>query len=162
MPHTTAANEQSATTIETIIRTHPSGRDALLPMLRAIHDQLGDIPGDSVPLIAHALNVSRAEVYGAITYYRHFRKRPVGSHVIQVCRGETCRARGGDALAAHVREALGCEFHGTTADGNLTLESVYCLGHCVVGPNIAIDGKPYANVCSGRFDVLLQRVGSMR
>jgi formate dehydrogenase subunit gamma len=82
--------------------------------------------------------------------------------VVQLCRAEACQARGAEALAGHVRHTLGCDFHGTSADGRVTLEPVYCLGHCAVGPNIAIDDKPYARVSSARFDALLDACGGER
>ena len=150
------------TPVTDIIRAHRDTPGAMLPILHAIQDSIGHIPDDAVPLIADALNVSRAEVHGVITYYDHFRRQPVARHVVRLCRAEACQARGAEALAGHVRQTLGCDFHGTSADGTVTLEPVYCLGHCAVGPNIAIDDKPYARVSTARFDTLLQACGGER
>ena len=149
-------------TVDAILKAHRGTPGAMLPILHAIQDRLGHVPAGAVPLIADALNVSRAEVHGVITYYHHFRQQPAAPHVVQVCRAEACQARGADALAGHVRQTLGCDFHGTSADGRVTLEPVYCLGHCAVGPNIAIDDKPYARVSAARFDALLQACGGER
>jgi formate dehydrogenase subunit gamma len=159
-PHTESARDPA--TVAAIIEAHQGRPGAMLPILHAIQDSLGHIPADAVPLIADALNVSRAEVHGVITYYDHFRQQPAAKHVVQLCRAEACQARGADALAGHVRQTLGCDFHGTSADGKVTLEPVYCLGHCAVGPNIAIDDKPYARVSTARFDALLQACGGER
>jgi formate dehydrogenase subunit gamma len=128
---------------------------ALLPILHDIQDVLGYIPSESVLMIADELNLSRAEVHGVITYYRHFRQQPAGTHMVQICRAEACQARGADALAAHARQALGCDFHQTTADGAVTLEPVYCLGHCAVGPNIAIGDELHARITPQRFETLI-------
>jgi formate dehydrogenase subunit gamma len=128
---------------------------ALLPVLHDIQDALGYIPPESVPMIADELNLSRAEVHGVITYYHHFRQHPAGRHVVQICRAEACQARGADALAAHARQALGCDFHQTTPDGAVTLEPVYCLGHCAVGPNIVIGDELHARITPQRFEVLI-------
>jgi formate dehydrogenase subunit gamma len=156
-PQTESARGQA--TVAAIIQAHQGTPGAMLPILHAIQDSLGHIPADAVPLIADALNVSRAEVHGVITYFDHFRQQPAARHVVHLCRAEACQARGADALAGHVRQALGCDFHGTSADGKVTLEPVYCLGHCAVGPNIAIDDKPYARVSTARFDALLAACG---
>lgn len=130
---------------------------ALLPILHAVQDELGCIPADAVPAIAEALNLSRAEVHGVITFYPHFRGKPAGRHVLEVCRAESCQAMGGDGLADHARQALGCDFHGTTADGAFTLEPVYCLGLCAQSPAVMIDGQPHARVTPDKLGRLLAR-----
>src|SRR5690606_14555266 len=99
----------------------------LLPILHAVQDVLGFIPSGAVPVLATALQLSRAEIQGVISFYPHFRQRPVGARVLQVCRAESCQAMGGGALADHARKRLGCDFHDTAANGTVTLEPVYCL-----------------------------------
>lgn len=145
--------------VESAIQAHQGMPGALLPILHAIQDRLGHVPADAVPAIADALNLSRAEVHGVLTYYHHFRQQPAARHVVELCRAEACQARGAEALASHVQQVLGCGFHGASADGQVTLEPVYCLGHCAVGPNITIDGRPYARVGAARFDALLRTCG---
>lgn len=157
LAHPAGADQGAA--IDDIIRTHRALPGAMLPILHAIQDRFGHIPPDAVPAIADGLNVSRAEVHGVITYYHHFRQHPAAPQVIQVCRAEACQARGSVALAEHVQRSLGCGFHGTSPDGAVTLEPVYCLGHCAVGPNIAIGDKLHARVTPARFDALLQASG---
>jgi len=142
--------------LEQILHDHPATQDALLPILHAIQDALGYVPPDAVPGVADRLNLSRAEVHGVLTYYHHFRQHPPGRHVIEVCRAEACQARGADRLAAHAEQALGCGFHETRLDGAVTLQPVYCLGHCAVGPNIAVDEQPHARMTPARFDALLR------
>ena len=129
---------------------------AMLPILHAIQDAVGYIPADVVPLIADQLNLSRAEVHGVISFYHHFRQQPAGRHVVQICRAEACQARGSEQLEAHDKLALGCDFHGTTSDGQFTLEPVYCLGQCACGPNITIDDDLHARVSSDKFNRLVQ------
>jgi formate dehydrogenase subunit gamma len=130
---------------------------ALLPVLHGIQERLGHIPAAAVPLVANALNLSRAEVHGVIAFYHHFRDRPAGRHIVEVCRAEACQARGAGNLEAHALARLGCKFHETTTDGGVTLEPVYCLGLCATGPSVAIDGKPHSRVSPERFDALLER-----
>lgn len=131
---------------------------ALLPVLHAVQDTLGCIPGELVGTIADGLNLSRAEVHGVITYYHHFRSEPAGRHVLEVCRAESCQAMGGEALWQHAceRAALPAQ-GGTTADRALTLESVYCLGLCAQSPAAMLDGRPHAKLDAQRLDTLLAR-----
>ena len=129
---------------------------ALLPVLHAVQEALGYVPPDAVPLIAHGLNLSRAEVHGVISFYHHFRTRPVGRHVLQLCRAEACQARGAAALEAHARARLGIDFHETTADGALTLEPAYCLGNCALGPAGIIDGRLHGRLTADRIDSLTE------
>lgn len=129
---------------------------ALLPILHDVQDALGYIPADSVQPIAAALNLSRAEVHGVITYYHHFRQTPPGRHVVQVCRAEACQARGAAELEKHIRSSLGCGYHETTPDGMVSLEPVYCLGQCATGPAVMVDDVLRARVKPDTFDALLR------
>lgn len=121
---------------------------ALLPILHQIQEELGHIPPESVPLIAKELNLSRAEVHGVVTYYHHFRQTPPGRHVVRICCAEACQAVGGEALAEHAKARL--------EGSDLTLEPVYCLGLCAIGPALQIDEtKLHARVTPEKFDVLM-------
>jgi len=128
---------------------------ALLPILHAIQDRLGWIPPRALPLIAYELNLSRAEVHGVVTFYHYFREHPPGKHVIYLCRAEACQAVGAVALEAHARQALGIDFHGTSADGRFTLEPVYCLGNCATGPSLLVDRELHSHMTAERFDALI-------
>lgn len=141
--------------LEAIVAQHKTMPGAMLPILHAIQETIGYIPPQAVPLIAQELNVSRAEVHGVITYYHYFRQTPPGRHVVQICRAEACQAVGGDALAAHAKAALACDFHETTQDGAFTLEPVYCLGQCACGPAIMIGDDLHARVSSDKLNRLL-------
>ena len=131
---------------------------AMLPILHGIQDTLGYIPKGSVPLIASALNVSRAEVHGVITFYHYFRESPPGKHTIHVCRAESCQAMNGAELETHAKAKLGIDYHETTEDGNFSLEPVYCLGNCGCSPAVSIDGEVYGRVTPERFDEMLDEV----
>jgi len=155
----TAAASWDATAVQEIIRAQKQIPGAMLPILHGIQDLVGFIPSDAVPMIAEGLNVSRAEVHGVVSYYHHFRQQPGARVQLQICRAEACQARGADALAKHAKARLGCDFHQATADGDVMLEPVYCLGHCAVGPNIAIGDELYARMTPARFDAL---IGSKR
>ncbi len=128
---------------------------ALLPILHAVQASLGYVPKDAVPLIAHDLNLSLAEVHGVLSFYHYFRTQPAGRHVVHLCRAEACQAVGAVELAAHAKRTLGIEFHGTTPDGAITLEPVYCLGNCALGPALMIDDQLQGRVSAPRFDALM-------
>ena len=114
---------------------------ALLPVLHAIQRELGHIPEAAIPQVARGLNLSRAEVHGVIGFYHHFRREPPGRHVLRLCQAEACQAAGGEALAAQAKRTLGCGFHETSDDGAVSLEPVYCLGHCAAAPALMIDAN---------------------
>lgn len=131
---------------------------ALLPILHAVQDALGYIPSDTVPIIANALNISRAEVHGVISFYHYFRDTPPGKHIIHLCRAESCQAMGAKQLESHVKSRLGIDFHETTADGKFTLEPVYCLGNCACSPAMQIDEEIYGRVSTDSFDATINEV----
>jgi len=120
---------------------------AALPMLHAVQAAFGHVPRPAIALIAKTLNLSRAEVYGAMSFYHDFRHAPPGRRVVKVCRAESCQATGGEAAARFLLADLGIAWGETTADGAVTVEAVYCLGLCAVSPAALIDGEPL-----GRLD----------
>jgi formate dehydrogenase subunit gamma len=133
---------------------------ALLPILHDVQDLLGHVPAHWVPEIAEALNLSRAEVHGVVTYYHHFRAAPAARHVIQICRAEACQSMGAEALLAHARRHLGCDADGLSQDGSCTLEAAYCLGLCASSPAMVLDDQPHARLTAQRFDALVAQARS--
>ena len=133
---------------------------SLMPILHAVQGELGFVPHDAVPMIARELNLSIAEVHGVVSFYHYFRKDRGGRHVVHVCRAEACQSVGAAALEAHAKQSLGIDFHGTTKDGALSLEPVYCLGNCALGPSIMIDERLHGRVSVQRFDELMAKARS--
>lgn len=132
-----------------------SSAGALMPILHAVQNEVGFVPHDAVPVIARELNLSIAEVHGVLTFYHYFRKEAGGRHVVHVCRAEACQSVGATAVEAHAKRTLGIDFHGTTQDGAIRLEPVYCLGNCALGPSIMIDETLHGRVSPQRFDQLM-------
>jgi formate dehydrogenase iron-sulfur subunit len=145
----------SAERASEIIRQHCDQDGALLPILHALQEAFGCVPEDAVRMVASALNMSRAEVHGVVTFYHDFRREPPGRHVVKLCRAEACQAAGGDALAAHAEARLGVAMGKTAADGSCTLEAVYCLGLCSTAPSAMVDGKVVGLLDAQRLDALL-------
>ena len=125
-----------------ILLDQGSGEGRLLPVLHAVQEAFGHVPADAVPILAEHFNLSRAEIHGTISFYHDFRREPPGRHVLKLCRAEACQAMGADRLHEDVKQQLGIGWHGTTADGRVTLEPVFCLGLCATAPAALLDDKP--------------------
>lgn len=126
---------------QAIIDAHNAMAGATLPVLHALQEAFGHIPARAIEMVADALNLSRAEVHGVVSFYHDFRRAPAGSHVLKLCRAEACQSMGADKLASEIRESLKIDWHQTTADGRITLEPVFCLGLCACAPAAMFDGK---------------------
>jgi formate dehydrogenase subunit gamma len=113
----------------------------LLPMLHGIQEEFGYVPTETLPVIAHALNISNAEVHGVVSFYHDYRREPAGRHVLKLCQAEACQSMGSDRIAAMIQQAFGIGFHETSRDGAVTLEPVYCLGMCACSPAAMLDGE---------------------
>jgi formate dehydrogenase subunit gamma len=137
------------------IREQIDREGPLLPILHALQDEFGYIEEAAEPLIAEALNITRAEVHGVVTFYHDFRREPAGRHVLKLCRAEACQAAGGDPLALHAEARLGVPMGETAPDGSVTLEPVYCLGLCALAPSAMLDGRVVARLDETRLDALL-------
>lgn len=137
-----------------------TGRDQLLPLLHAVQKQAGYVHVAVVPLVAKALNLSRADVHGVVTFYHDFRQTPPGRHVVKLCRAESCHARGGAAIEAQAAQRLGVAMGETRVDGAVSLEPVYCLGLCAIGPNALVDGRPVARVDGAALDRIAAEVAA--
>ena len=146
----------SSADISKIVQDLKDKPGALLPILHGIQEVLGYVPEEAIPIIASEMNLTRAEVYGVVTFYHDFRSHPPGRHVVKVCQAESCQAAGGEALTAFAKKRLGVDFHQTTPDRECTLEPVYCLGNCALSPNVMIDKEVFGRVTSERLEDILQ------
>ena len=144
--------------IAEILTAHQGREGAMLPILHDIQAAFGHVPQSCLPQIAKALNISKAEVHGVVSFYHDFREVPAGAHIVKLCRAEACQAVGADRIAAHARASLGVDWHGTTSDGRVTLEPVFCLGLCACGPAAMVDGRLIGRVDEARLDGLLAGV----
>jgi len=146
--------------ITALIDRHLSLEGPLLPILHAIQERFGHVPANAQPLIAAALNISKAEVHGVVSFYHDFREVPAGRHVVKICRAEACQAMGANALADETLAKLGIAWHGTTANGAVTVEPVYCLGLCACAPAAMVDDRVVGRVDAARMATLLREVGA--
>lgn len=142
--------------IRAILADHQGLEGPLLPVLHAVQAEFGHVPREALPVIAQALNISRAEVHGVVSFYHDFREEKAGRRVVKLCRAEACQAMGADALAAQAQAKLGLSWGGTTPDGAVTLEQVFCLGLCACGPAALVDGEVVGRLDAARLDAILE------
>jgi formate dehydrogenase subunit gamma len=147
-----------AETVTAISARHGDRPDRLIEILHELQAQVGYVPEAAVQPLATALNLSRAEVHGVISFYHDFHREPPGRHLIKICRAEACQSVGCESLARHAETSLGIGFGKTRGDGAATLEAVYCLGNCALGPSVMINGELYGRVDSARFDSLVKEL----
>ena len=144
-----------------LIEARRAEKGAMLPILHDLQERFGYIDNGAIPLIADALNISKAETLGVISFYHDYRREPVDGAVLKICRAESCQSVGCEDLVDHLRSAHGLEVdqHG---HGPLTIETVYCLGHCAVSPAAMLDGEPIARLDRDRLDAIVARAKGQR
>jgi formate dehydrogenase subunit gamma len=130
--------------------------DALLEILHDVQHELGHVPEKSLPAIANALNLSRAEVYGVASFYHDFHLKPTGKHVLKLCRAEACQSMGGRTLQAAVEKFLKIKVGETSVDGSISLEATYCLGLCASAPAMLVNDRPVARVNSEKVKAIIE------
>ncbi|WP_420822475.1 NAD(P)H-dependent oxidoreductase subunit E [Sphingomonas crocodyli] len=148
------------TIVGTLADRFAGERGALLPLLHAIQAEVGWVPDAAIPLVARALNLSRAEVHGVVTFYHDFRREPAGRHIVKLCLAEACKARGVGAIETALSDRLGLPIDETSEDGRVSFEAVYCLGLCATGPNALVNDKPVSRLDAHKIDRIVAQVSA--
>jgi len=126
--------------IHAILAEFPTGRrETLIPILQAVQDRFGFLPEEALDHVGKHIGISTAKVYGVATFYNQFRLKPIGKHMVRVCRGTACHVRGSKLLLDTISGELGIRPGDTTPDGQFTLETVACLGACSIAPVVTVD-----------------------
>lgn len=133
--------------IEDILASHAGREGPLLPILHDLQAAQGFVSEDDIRVIAHTLNLSRAEVSGVVSFYHDFRRAPVDRPVLKLCRAEACQARGVEGIAPIAE-----------ADARVKVETIYCLGLCSVGPSAMAGDEVYARLDEASLRGLLDKV----
>jgi formate dehydrogenase subunit gamma len=141
--------------VRDIAATHRGQRGALLPILHAVQEALGYVPPEAIPILADELNLSRADVHGVVTFYHDFRSSPAGRTTVRICRGEACQSVGAERLVSHLSDTFGMSLGDTTFDGSLTVEQVFCLGNCALGPAAQVNGRLKGRLDEARLSAIL-------
>ncbi|HLJ70040.1 MAG TPA: NAD(P)H-dependent oxidoreductase subunit E [Roseiarcus sp.] len=139
-----------------LIEERKGADGALLPILHALQDAFGYIDRAAIAPIAAALNVSKADVHGVVSFYHDFRATPADGHVLKLCRAESCQAMGCEDLVDHLREAHGLTPDRDNGDG-LHVETVYCLGNCALSPAAVLDGAPIGRLDAAKLDRVVRQ-----
>jgi formate dehydrogenase subunit gamma len=151
------ANAAVAALVREIAATHRAQRGALLPILHAVQEALGCVPPEAIPVLADELNLSRADVHGVVTFYHDFRSQPAGRTTVRVCRAEACQAVGAGRLVDHLRDRYGMSLGDTRYDDSVTVEQVFCLGNCALGPAVQVNGRLHGRVDEVRLSSILDQ-----
>lgn len=149
-----AAAEWNATRATEVIAGLKALPGACLPVLHALQAEFGYIHDDAIPLVADALNLSKAEVVGVVEFYTDFRRTPPAPHQVRVCLAESCQSMGSAALLDRVETILGAEAGGKSSDGEYEIQPVYCLGNCALSPAMVVDGKLHGRLTPERASAL--------
>ena len=152
---TASRNDPVGSTVRAIVAAHADQRGALLPILHAIQEELGHVPPGAVPVLAQELNLSRADVHGVLTFYRDFRDAPAGRTTVRICRAEACQALGANQLVRTAERETGLELGRTDPAGSVTVEAVFCLGNCALGPSVTVNGRLCGRVDTGQLRAIL-------
>jgi formate dehydrogenase subunit gamma len=152
---TVSGNDTVGSTVRAIVAAHAEQRGALLPMLHAIQEELGHVPPDAVPVLAEELNLSRADVHGVVTFYRDFRDAPAGRTTVQICRAEACQALGANQLVRTAERETGLALGQTHPSRSLTVDAVFCLGNCALGPSVTVNGRLCGRVDQDQLRAIL-------
>lgn len=140
-----------------IIRRFDAKPEMLVQILHEFVERYTFVSDEAIRQIADAVNLSRAEVHGVVSFYHDFRTTPAGKRVIRICQAESCQAMGSRDLTAHAEKKTGVSLGETSSDGALTLEPVYCLGNCACSPAIMDGDRVYGRVDADAFDQVLDR-----
>ena len=146
-------NGYDAATASRIVAEHGAKPELLVQILNGIVARFGYVPEAAIRQLADELNLSRADVYGVVTYYHDFRTDPPGEHIIKICQAEACQAMGSRELTKHAEQTLGVTMHESSAA--VTLEPTYCLGNCACAPAVMVDGQTHGRVSQDRFTELV-------
>jgi NADH:ubiquinone oxidoreductase subunit E len=157
--------DPKAAAVAVVLRERPPSPDTpgnILRTLMAVEQEVGHVPMEAVPSIAKMLDVTEAEVVGVLSYYPDLHSTPRGRHIVRLCTGEACVANRSLRLLAELNQALDVDPGGTSADGRFTLERVYCLGNCGVGPTVMVDDQMHGRVTSAELRQILGLAAGQR
>lgn len=141
--------------LKKIFSRHYRQRDALIPILQDIQEELGYLQPEAMKEAARFCFVSPVEVYGVATFYAQFKFHPIGENTIMVCQGTACHVMGGGRVLEEVQNQLGILPGETTEDGKFTLETVACIGACALSPAMVVNKKTYARVKTEKITEIL-------
>lgn len=145
-----------------IIESRSATPGAALPILHALQHRFGYIPDEAIAMMADALNISKADALGVVTFYPDFRRTPVRGRELKLCRAESCQATGCEDLVAHLEARHGLAPDQPDPNGALHIETVYCLGHCALSPAAMLEGEPIGRLDAAKLDAIVAEAAKGR
>jgi NADH-quinone oxidoreductase E subunit len=146
--------------INTIISKSESKQSALIPVLREVQNEYGYVTDDSMEETADILGLPPASVQNVATFYTMFFRKPVGKHVLWVCRTLSCALKGAEHVEHHICEKLGVKTGETTPDGKITIMEAECLASCGTAPVMLVDDNLEENLTREKVDKIIKELGS--
>jgi len=131
--------------MDSIIKRYPRSRSAIMPLLHYVQSIAGYVTNEGIELIAKLLTLETAEVSAVATFYTQYKRKPVGEYHVGVCTNTLCAVMGGDAIFAALKDHLGVENDGVTADGKVSLEHIECNAACDYAPVVMANWEFYDN-----------------
>ncbi len=144
--------------IEALIKRYPVKRSALLEVLHIVQQEWGYIDQEGEETVAEILDLEPVRVHEVVSFYTMYERKPVGKHIIRVCRNLTCTLMGAESLISYLKRKLKVDEGGTTSDGRFTLQTVECLGACEIAPVMQVDGEFYGNLTPEKIDRILEEM----
>ncbi|MBL7136794.1 MAG: NAD(P)H-dependent oxidoreductase subunit E [Candidatus Marinimicrobia bacterium] len=143
--------------IEAILEKYSISRGGLISILQGIQSKYGYLPEKSLNIVSEKTGRSLVDIYGVATFYKSFRLKPRGKHLISVCLGTACHVRGGPVIAEEFERQLEIKAGETTPDKEFTLQAVNCLGACALGPIVVVDGHYFSNVNTTKVKQIINK-----
>ncbi|NNN11958.1 MAG: NADH-quinone oxidoreductase subunit E [Acidimicrobiaceae bacterium] len=141
-----------------VVLRHKGERGPLLEILNDLQGTFGYIHEDAIAILAEELNLSQAEVYGVVTFYKDLRTEAPGGFLVKICRGESCQSVGADKLVESAQEVFETKLGSTNSERSVTLEEVFCLGNCALSPAIMVDEKLIGRMSTERIAELADEI----
>lgn len=141
-----------------IIGRYPKKRAAILSVLWLVQEQEGWISDEAMEYVATLLDLTKGDVYDAVSFYTMYNRKPIGAHHIQICNNFCCRLRGADWLVSYIKTKLKCNVGESSADGKFHLSTVECLASCGTAPMMQIDNDYYENLDTSKVDAILEKL----
>jgi len=152
-------SEADLTRINEVVAEYSQMKWALIPLVQEIQNEFGYIPPQAIPIMAKALGLFPSQLQGVISFYAQLYTEPRGKKVVRVCRGTACHVRGGKTILKLVKQHLGVEEGQTTPDLEYSLETVACIGVCVLAPNMVVGGQVSGHLNPKKVDQLFRKGG---
>ncbi|TRZ84135.1 MAG: NADH-quinone oxidoreductase subunit NuoE [Streptomycetaceae bacterium] len=140
-----AYSKQELSVMDTMIARYPRPRSAIMPLLHYVQSLAGYVTNDGIEEIALKLNIATAEVSAVATFYTQYKRKPTGEYHVGVCTNTLCAVMGGDEILAGLKDHLGLENDGVTADGKISIEHIECNAACDYAPVVMANWEFYDN-----------------